>query len=89
VDTDAAGGDAAAGDEDLDAEMLEALGAKKSLPQGIMSEEDMDRMVCGDDAVPCCMTRTCALPPPPPPLNTHRCLRTHSDATHRPYLHPT
>ncbi len=51
VDADAAGGDDAAGDEDLDAEMLEALGAKKSLPQGIMSEEDMDRMVCGCDTI--------------------------------------
>ncbi len=75
VDADAAGGDDAAGDEDLDAEMLEALGAKKSLPQGIMSEEDMDRMVCGDDAVPCCTTHTSALPSPLPTL-TDACAHT-------------
>ncbi len=34
-----------AGDEELDAELLAALGSVKQAPQGVMSEEEMDRMV--------------------------------------------
>ena len=34
-----------AADEELDAELLAALGGQKSLPQGIMSEDELNRMV--------------------------------------------
>ena len=46
-----------AADEELDAELLAALGGQKSLPQGIMSEDELNRMVrcwiacCGCDRV--------------------------------------
>jgi hypothetical protein len=42
--------DDALGDDELDAEMMAALGGQKSLPQGIMTEDDLNRMVRGASA---------------------------------------